>query len=525
MVGVTSSQFVGLNSKRLTITVVSLLALAGVLLILYVTAIAPWGFSDSAAYINTARNIAAGRGIVLQDSNNVYNLLPFHAPLYPLTLSLPITLGLDAVQASRWLNAILYGLTILLAGLATHWFTRSFWLSTGAAALCLLSYEPLLAYTSLMAEGLSTFFGFLSLFLIALAISRLDGSSKLLVAAGVSGGLAILARYTGIAVLIAGSVSIFMLIKGDFKTRLKQALMFTLPASILAALWLVPVYLSTGTFGSRQVGEVAGLADKVNGYFSSFMEIIGGWLPFFYRGNHIITPGQKLVLAALLLIVLIVVTVRNIHKEGQPFNENGSFYWAAVLGIYVAAYIGLHSVTYVIAAERPDINGRLLLPIFYAGVLLAAVTVSFISRNLSRRWVGGLAFTALVLLTLWYFHSKVQWFVFEMNHYGQGYTSNRWNENPIFDRIATLDDRMILYSNDPALVLFYTGRHPKELIVDQDRTSYAAPVTSGAGLILFTGTARKDLGENYSVFVDSMKSDYQIYYEDNEGLIFTAQPP
>lgn len=525
MVRVKGFHFSQEGTKRLTLAAVSLAALAGVVLVLYSTAIAPWAFSDSSAYINTARNIVAGRGIVLQDSNNIYTLLPLHAPLYPLMLSLPAALGMDPLQASRWLNAILFGLAIFLAGWATHRFTRSFWLASSVAGLCLFSYEPLRAFTGAMAEGLFITFGLLSLILVALSIQQPERSNKLLAFSGTSAGLAILARYTGLAVLAAGVLAVLLLDRGNFKTRVKKTVIFAVPGIFLASLWLVPVYFSTHTFGSRQVGEITGIPDKIGGYFTAFFDVIGSWLPFFYRGNHMITPIQKLILGFVVLTALIVAAVIKIKKNGQPIDENGLVTWGLVLGIFSAMYIGLHLTTIIVAAEQPDINGRLLLPLFYTGVLLAAVLIAFISRGISKVWLGGLAFTALALLTLWYFHAKVQLYVFEMHHYGQGYTSNRWNENLIFDQISTLDEGVTVYSNEPALVLFYTGRLTKNLTVDTEHTTYIWPHAGDEVLILFIGTARKDIGENYPGFVESLRSSHQSFYEDNEGMIFIPPQP
>lgn len=525
MVRVKGIPFTQERSKRLTLAVVSLIALAGIALVLYSTAIAPWAYSDSAVYINTALNIAAGKGIVLQDSNNVYTLLPLHAPLYPLALSLPIALGMDALQASRWLNAILYGLTIYLAGWATYRFTRSFWLAASVAGLFLFSFEPLQAFSGAMSEGLFIFFGFLSLVLIALAVKQPEKSNRFLILAGTSAGLAILSRYIGLSVMAAGFLSILLLFRGNFKTRLRKVLIFMAPGIFLAAMWLVPVYFSTRSFGSRQIGEITGIAEHIGRYFSAAFEVIGSWIPFFYRGNHIITPIQKLILGLVILVFLMILASVRIHQKRQPFDETGLVTWGAILGIFSAAYLGLHLTTYVVAADQPDVNGRLLLPLFYAGVLLVGVFVSFFSRSFSKAWLGGLVFTALALLTLWYFHAKVQNFVFEIHHYGQGYTSNRWNENLIFDQISSLEDRYTLYANEPALVLFYNRRIPKKLVINPDRTAYEWPETDKDALILFIGTARKDIGESYPGFVESVRSDYQTFYEDNEGMIFIPTQP
>lgn len=510
-------------SARITITLLFILSIGGIALIIYATEVGPWAYSDSAAYITTARNIAAGRGIVLQDPNNVYTLLPFHAPLFPIMLSLPISLGMDGLQASRWLNAILFGLTIFLAGWATFRFTRSFWISVGAAGLLLLSYEPILAFSGVMSEGLFIFWGFLSLILVATAIHRTNHQNRFLVFAGIAAGLAILSRYTGLALLTAGFLAIVVLVRGDIKVRFKKAVIFTIPAVILAALWLVPVYISTRTFGSRHVAEATGIADQIRLYFAAFMDVIGSWLPFYYRGNHIITPTQKLLAGIVLLIILFIIAARKIQKNNQRFNENGILTWGFVLFSFCIAYVGLHLATFITAVDKPDVNGRLLLPIFIAGVLLAAVSAAFISRSIPKTWIGGLVFAALAVTTVWYFHSKVEWYLFEMHHYGQGFTSKRWNENPIFENISSLDESIPLYSNDPALILFYTQRYPRDLGLDPVQKTYELDLPNGAALILIKGIAKRDIGETYDSYVQAAGIKYKIVFDDNEGVVFVPR--
>lgn len=506
--------------KRLTLVVLCLLSIGGVAFVLYITEIAPWAYSDSAAYITTARNIAAGRGIMLQDSNNVYTLLPLHAPLYPLTLSLPILLGMDAFQTSRWLNAILFGLTISLAGWATFRFTRSFWLAISVAGLILLSYEPIVAFSGAMAEGLFIFFGLLSLVLAATAIHETSQQNRILVLGGIAAGLAILSRYTGLSVLAAGFLAVFLLIKGNIRHRLKKGLIFAVPGGVLAGFWLLPVYLSTRTFGSRQIGEITGLLEKIRLYFAAFIDVIGRWLPFYYRGNHIITPTQKLIIAFVFMLILFSIAARKIQKNDQPFNENGLFTWGLVLASFSIAYIGLHLAAFVTAATQPDINGRLLLPIFISGVLLAAAAVSFISRDLPKAWLGGATFFVLTLITLWYFHGKVETFVFEMHNYGQGYSSKRWIDNPLFENIASLEGAPPLYSNNPALVLLYTERFPKELTLDSSQTAYDLDISKDAAVVLFNDITELDLGGAYDSFLTAVTSRYRIAYQNPDGFVF-----
>ncbi len=504
----------------LTYLVLAVFALGGVAVILYLTDIAPWAYSDSTAYLAVARNIAAGRGVVLQEPNGPFNLYTWHPPLYPLALSLPIALGVEALQAARWLNAVLFGLTVFLAGWATFRFTRSFWLSTGAAGLILASFDPLNAYAGVMSEGMFVFWSIFSLALLALAIQTPARQNRLLVFAGLAAGLAVLTRYTGLAVLAAGALSALLLIPGRFGQRIKQTLLFLLPGGLLAGTWLLPMFFATRTLGSRQLEALTGLPEKLKSYQLAFMDVIGSWLPFYYRGNHILTPPQKLIVACILLAVLVFLAGKWIRKRRQPFNQDGQLTWACILGIFCIAYVGLHLATYLAITAQPDVNGRLLLPLFIGGALLAAAVAAYLSRILPRSWIGGLIFAALALLSVWYFHSKVQNYLFEMHHFGQGFTSKRWLNNPMLVEIDALDPQIPLYSNNPALVLFYTERFPAALELDPTGTIYDLQIPPEAGLVLFTNAGLGGTSEAYGSTATAASQSYRLIYENEIGYIF-----
>ena len=511
-------------NQRLTLLIIGIFAVGGIALIFYITAVNPWGYSDSAAYLTTARNIAAGRGIVLQDSNGVYALPKLHSPLFPIVLSLPIALGAQALAASRWLNAILFGLTVFLAGWSTWRFSSSFWLSVSTAGLILLSFEPINAYSGAMSEGLFIFLGLASLFLLNLGIQQRSNQNRLLILSGITAGLSILARYTGLSIMISGCLAILLFNRGTFWSRLRKMLVFLLPATFLAALWLAPVYFSTRTFGGRQINLTGDLAGRISLYFRSFMEVVGGWLPFFYRGNHIITPAQKIVVANLLLVILVLLTVRKIRKKGQSSGNCELLTWAGILLIFCASYILLHLGSFVTGSVPPDINGRILLPLFVAGVLLAAALAAFISRLFPKSWIGGLIFCALAVISIWYFHAQVQLFIFEMRNYGLGYTSKRWVDNPIFDKISTLDAESKLYSNNPALILLYTQRFPKELPIKNPVGSDTdLNIPDDAVFIVFNDPGPGLTQEKLDQFEQNLKADYKIVFEDSDGKIYVPE--
>src|SRR5262245_17419589 len=111
------------------------LCLAGICLILIATARYGVGLTpDSACYISVARNLVAGNGLIPDTS------VPFveWPPLFPLLLALAAWLGLDPIVAARLLNALAFGLILLVSSLWMQRNIRSRLLAlTGSVAVLL----------------------------------------------------------------------------------------------------------------------------------------------------------------------------------------------------------------------------------------------------------------------------------------------------------------------------------------------------------------------------------------------------
>jgi hypothetical protein len=111
-----------------------------------------------------------------------------------------------------------------------------------------------------------------------------------------------------------------------------------------------------------------------------------------------------------------------------------------------------------------------------------------------------------------------------MHNFGQGYTSKRWLDNPIFDEISALEAESKLYSNNPALVLLYTRRFPKDLPV---RTAIGSDtglnIPDDALFIVFNDPGPGLTREELDQFEQNLKPNYKIMFENSEGKIYTPE--
>ena len=81
--------------------------------------------------------------------------------------------GIAIDIAARWLDAILFGTTVLLAGLSLKLFApKSFWLPILGSAFTLTAVDILNVHTLLLSEPLSLFFTLGALMLLAMHLER-----------------------------------------------------------------------------------------------------------------------------------------------------------------------------------------------------------------------------------------------------------------------------------------------------------------------------------------------------------------
>ncbi|HMN11551.1 MAG TPA: hypothetical protein PKD55_04420 [Bellilinea sp.] len=500
-----------LFSYILGILTILYIGYVGVKSILYLTEVGPWAFSDSAAYITVAKNIVAGRGVVLQNPSGVYELFPLHTPFYPILTAGIMRFGLTAIEASRWLNAVLFGLVIALAGLGTLGFTRSPLLGTGVAYLISRSIETQKAFSGMMSEGVFLFFTILTLVLITLAIST-SKNKPWLILAGLSAGLAVLSRYAGLAVVGSGLLLILLFSMKKWKSRLADTALFGVPALIVALLWLAPVYLSTRTFGDRPLGTPIDLGSQLTTYFNSFIEIFSGWLPYFQRGNHILAPEMKLGITFGLIIALLVFVFACKSRSRMKV-------WLGSLTLFFIAYLLLHLTSFVTAETQPDINGRLLLPLLITFYLMLPALLFAVFKQLKAPLVGKILFVVFVAVTTNYYAGKLHEFTTELHGYGNGYTSFRWKDNALFDAVKEIPPGVPLISNEPGMVLFYTERFPHQLpLYDLDTAPKFDPNSSA--YVLFQTPTDPNETDLLDKRILDLRNTHNLNFENKDGSIF-----
>lgn len=501
------------------ITVISIASFLGIAFIIYATNYGPWVFSDSTSYIWTARNLAEGRGLVLQNPLGSYELLIWHPPLFPLLLSFPIGLGIEVLQAIRWINALSFGITIFIAGIATWRYTRSAIATIGVTALIVSAIDLIFVFSGAMSEAIFFVLGLGSLFLLVESFHSRQ-SSSLLFLAGFLAGLSYLARYAGI--IFVGTVILIPLlfIQKSIGKRFLAMLPGGLPALIIPLGWTIIVFLNNETIGGRNMLALENLRLNFSDYTQFFWNVITAWFPYMLRGNHILPAEWKFIVGIIIVLIVLSLGLKSvINKRDHPEYRN-HLIWLSTIALFFFAYLGFHFISYIFSSAAPAIDRRLLSPLLLSGTLLLGAIFSLPLGSSTRIFHPAIyIFIFYVIIFLFYFQGKTQSFLFEQHHFGLGYTSKRWQESQLIHEVLQLNPQIPLISNDPALILFYSGRFPHSFSFPENISKETNNSVDNAYYIFFRHRTNEPYWSERQKDLEEFNQYCNVVYEDSQGYI------
>ena len=331
---------------------------------------------DSFFFLSTALNFLAGEGW----RDFLGDPLVWWPPLFPLLLAALGWVGIDPLEAGRWVNAVAFGLTILAAGCWLRSNVRSRWLALVATATLAASL-PLSRWAAhLMTEPLFVLFTLLALIKLAAFLQR-GGRTPLLLSA-VFTALAALTRYAGVVLIGVGVLVLLVRRAPPLTARLKHAVVFGAVSSMPLAGVLTRNWAISGTLTGPRSGSGQSLSDSLSLVADGFRE----WA---IPPNAPDGLGYLLSIAAGLVVLaagaVVVWSGRNVGKGGQsPSFGLGP---ALPFGVFAVGYLVF--IVAVVPFTIPlGMNFRFLLPV-YVPLLLTAVLL--LDRFLSIEAAGWMA--------------------------------------------------------------------------------------------------------------------------------------
>jgi hypothetical protein len=437
--------------KRLALLLTSLLALLGLIAILYALAPGVGVSPDSAAYIASARSLLKGYGLSIPTGIDDPLPMTHFAPFYPFLLALLGRLGLDPEQGAKWLNVILFPSTIFLAGLIISRSMKDLVLLAPLASLSLLLSEDLLRiHAYAWSEPLFIFLSTLGLFLFTRYLvhpPRLGWVGPIVLLS-----LAFLTRYAGAALIPTIFLGTILTGKETLPKRFMRALGLSLACALPSLLWFVRNYILTGNLSDR------GLAYHPLTSRDS-LDALGTFSNWFLPGR--ITGTVRDVLTAIVLagftILIVIALYKNRRVWMQQEEASSTQILPFIFFTFAFAYFMLLVFTLLFMDAQSTFDYRLLSPIFVSGTIaLFSLTTLYLKRI---AWPIQLLAGILLFLVLTFNAVHALKFI-ARSHAGsyKMYAGPGWQEAEIIELVRALPEGLPIYSNGDEAIYFTTGK-------------------------------------------------------------------
>ncbi len=221
---------------------------------------------DSVAYLSTALNFLAGEG--WRDFAD--RPMATWPPLFPLSLVAFGWVGIEPLEAGRWINATAFGLTILAAGCWLRSNLRLRWLVLAATAIIAASRPLSDLAARFLTETLFVLFTLLALMQLAAFLNRRTDAP--LWWAAVFTALAAITRYAGVVLVGVGVLVLLVHRAPPLAARLKYAIVFGAVSSIPLAGVLTRNWAVSGTLTGPRTESGLSLSDWLSQMADGFRD-------------------------------------------------------------------------------------------------------------------------------------------------------------------------------------------------------------------------------------------------------------
>jgi 4-amino-4-deoxy-L-arabinose transferase-like glycosyltransferase len=439
-----------------------LIAVIGVILILQATPEGAGLSDDSIAYIAGARSLVAGNGYreAWLASNQPVTHFP---PAFPAILAFFGFLGIDPLNAARWVNALLFGANAALLGILAWRMTPSLTAGLVLAGLFILSADMLQVHTMAMSEPLFIFLALVSFWMFDLYFER-DQHWWLGACATVI-GIAYLTRYSGLALIATFVVALLILYK-SWRKKLTTSALFVAGTLPWILGWSLRNRMVAENATNRTFAWHPLTSENIHIGLRTVSEAlipVEAWRQAVFKQPLIIEAGIILILGAVLVWLLArawkylsSTPTPSLQSASQSPEGKGEQRWREVISFTAALFLFAYLASIISSMLMFDAATKFRLRIvapMYVSLLILLVYLGVWLRDRNRPLV--------ILMTLVFLSFSAYRQANTISFWsrgGIGYASFQWYDSKAMDYLSELPEEVRIYTDEPAAVYLYTGR-------------------------------------------------------------------
>ncbi len=502
----------GRSESLLSIGLIFLATLTGISLAAWSTRLGPGVGGDATIYLTSAQNFARGIGLGLVQPDGTFRLLPYSAPLFPLILSPFAAGGCDLTLVARWLNILLFGGLIILAGLVSLKMMGHKWAAALPAWLIACSPILLPVYSWAMAEPIALLLGFGGLAVILDNLDRkLTGRVGWPEVSGLLLGLSVAARYPAAAFLAAGLLFCLLWLRTSVKMRFFICLRIGLTGIVPLAIWVMMQLGQTASVSARSILSLEEMQQRFAIFWPQLNSAMLVWaLPVSFQASPAYPGWINAILPAIVFIILGVLSIR-LWKHEQASSTNRI---VLSLWIFTGLYIGILLLVYLTTYPPITIDNRMLSPAHTAVIWITGLVLAeAIGCTKSRRWQVVLLIVLLGFVG-WYGIRTVR--IGQQNaQTGLGYNAIEWQQSHVIEAIKKLPEEQNLVTNETMAVLYLSGRVSKPVAeIYRDELAYPFTRYGDGPTGLDPAEAEFSRGDSLLVVFTTLENQFESIYGD-----------
>jgi hypothetical protein len=295
--------------------------------------------------------------------------------------------------------------------------------------------------------------------LLSLLIYLENKNRSTLIASAILALGAFMTRYVGVVIPIVCLLGIVFLSQQNWKNRIFDAIIFSLISPGMSFIWFLWNFLTTSKVGQRTAKGAVDLWKSSIEFRLSLSSVIWNWLTL--NSNVSVSYNVRKINISLFLFVIGIMCVLLFYKVFQHPNKKpflAPVRWIILFALTAGLYVAVYFLAFAITTPAPDLIERIASPIYIA-ILMMIFGLIYLAIEIwqGAKWLRWLSWAVLVIIISSYLPKTIT-FANTMRTDGVGYTSKTWRESPIIYAIRQLPDSIPVVTNEPAAVLFLTGR-------------------------------------------------------------------